>query len=35
MKDFEHLMTVWQGQPVKEQLSVDEALKQVKKGWGV
>jgi uncharacterized membrane protein YbaN (DUF454 family) len=32
MKDFEHLMTVWQGQPVKEQLSVDEALKQVKKG---
>lgn len=44
MKDFEHLMTVWQGQPVKEQLSVDEALKQVKKGmsglsrkllWGI
>jgi hypothetical protein len=34
MKDFEHLMTVWQGQPVKEQLSVDEALKQVKKGMG-
>ncbi|EHQ25135.1 hypothetical protein [Mucilaginibacter paludis] len=32
MKDFEHLMTVWQNQPVKEQLSVDEALKQVKKG---
>jgi len=44
MKDFEHLMTVWQNQPVKEQLSVDEALKQVKKGmsslsrklmWGI
>ncbi|RKR83459.1 hypothetical protein BDD43_3668 [Mucilaginibacter gracilis] len=34
MKDFEHLMTVWQGQPVKEQLSVDEVLKQVKKGMG-
>src|ERR1700761_426639 len=34
MKDFEHLMTVWQNQPVKEQLSVDEALKQVKKGMG-
>ena len=27
-------MTVWQNQPVKEQLSVDEALKQVKKGMG-
>jgi hypothetical protein len=44
MKDFEHLMTVWQGQPVKEQLSVDEVLKTVKKGmsglsrklmWGI
>jgi len=34
MKDFDHLMTVWQNQPVKEQLSVDEALKQVKKGMG-
>ena len=34
MKDFEHLMTVWQGQPVKEQLAVDEVLKQVKKGLG-
>jgi len=34
MKDFEHLMTVWQNQPVKEQLSVDEALKHVKKGMG-
>ncbi|WP_448699176.1 hypothetical protein ACFGVR_19650 [Mucilaginibacter sp. AW1-3] len=34
MKDFEHLMAVWQNQPVKEQLSVDEALKQVKKGMG-
>ena len=32
MKNFEHLLTVWQGQPVKEQLSVDEVLKQVKKG---
>ncbi len=34
MKDFDHLLTVWQGQPVKEQLSVDEVLKQVKKGMG-
>src|ERR1700716_830241 len=44
MKDFEHLISVWQGQPKQEQLSVDEALKQVKKGirgitnqlyWGI
>lgn len=44
MKDFEHLMSVWQDQPKKEQLSVDEVLKQVKKGiraitgqlyWGI
>ena len=44
MKDFEHLMSVWQGQPRQDQLSVDEALKQVKKGmrgitgqlyWGI
>ena len=44
MKDFEHLMSVWQGQPKQDQLSVDEALKQVKKGvrsitsqlyWGI
>ena len=44
MKDFEHLMSVWQDQPKKEQLSVDDALKQVKKGmrgitnqlyWGI
>ena len=33
MKDFEQLMQVWQGQPAPtEQLSVEEALKQVKKG---
>ena len=44
MKDFEHLISVWQGQPKQEQLSVDEALKQAKKGirsitsqlyWGI
>lgn len=44
MKDFEHLMSVWQDQPKKEKLSVDEVLKQVKKGiraitgqlyWGI
>ncbi|MGZ3751015.1 MAG: hypothetical protein ACXVB0_09340 [Mucilaginibacter sp.] len=34
MKDFEHLISVWQGQPKKEQLSVDDVLKQVKKGVG-
>jgi hypothetical protein len=32
MKDFDHLMSVWQGQPKPDQLSVDEVLKQVKKG---
>ncbi|WP_184543349.1 hypothetical protein [Mucilaginibacter sp. FT3.2] len=32
MKDFDHLMSVWQGQPKQDQLSVDEVLKQVKKG---
>ncbi len=44
MKDFEHIISVWQGQPKQEQLSVDEALKQAKKGirsitsqlyWGI
>ena len=44
MKEFEHLMSVWQGQPKPGRLSVDEALKQVKKGirgitnklyWGI
>jgi hypothetical protein len=44
MKDFEHLVSVWQGQPKPDRLSVDEALKQVKKGlnnlssnvlWGI
>src|ERR1700749_3755835 len=44
MKDFEHLISVWPGQPKQEQLSVDEVLKQVKKGvrgitsqlyWGI
>ncbi len=34
MKDFEHIMSVWQAQPANDQLSVDEALKQVKKGIG-
>ena len=34
MKDFEHLMSVWQDQPKKDKLSVDEALRQVKKGVG-
>ncbi|MFA6246029.1 MAG: hypothetical protein WC615_03755 [Mucilaginibacter sp.] len=32
MKDFDHLMSVWQAQPKQEKLSVDEVLKQVKKG---
>lgn len=32
MKDFDHIMSVWQEQPKRDQLSVDEALKQVKKG---
>ncbi|MDF2430885.1 MAG: hypothetical protein JWP44_516 [Mucilaginibacter sp.] len=31
MKEFEHLMSVWQGQPTNDRLSVDEVLKQVKK----
>ena len=44
MKEFEHLLSVWQGQPAADKLSVDEALKQVKKGirgitsklyWGI
>ena len=44
MKEFEHLLSVWQGQPAPDRLSVDEALKQVKKGirgitsklyWGI
>lgn len=34
MKDFDHLLSVWQGQPANDQLSVDEVLKQVKKGIG-
>jgi hypothetical protein len=34
MKEFEHLMSVWQGQPKQDQLSVDAALKQVKKSIG-
>ena len=32
MKDFDHLMSVWQAQPKKDQLSVEDVLKQVKKG---
>ena len=32
MKDFDHLISVWQEQPARDQLSVDEVLKQVKKG---
>lgn len=44
MKEFEHLMSVWQGQPKPDRLSVEDALKQVKKGirgitsklyWGI
>ncbi len=44
MKEFEHLMSVWQGQPAADKLSVDDVLKQVKKGirgitnklyWGI
>jgi hypothetical protein len=31
MKEFEHLMSVWQGQPNADKLSVDEVLKQIKK----
>lgn len=32
MKDFDHLMSVWQEQPKRDQLSVEDVLKQVKKG---
>jgi len=32
MKDFDHIMSVWQEQPVHDKLSVDDVLKQVKKG---
>ncbi len=32
MKDFDHLLMVWQGQPKLEPVAVDEVLKQVKKG---
>jgi Ca2+/Na+ antiporter len=32
MKDFDHLLSVWQGQPKQEQLSVENTLKQAKKG---
>ncbi|AMR33133.1 hypothetical protein A0256_17775 [Mucilaginibacter sp. PAMC 26640] len=32
MKDFDHLLMVWQGQPKLEPIAVDEILKQVKKG---
>lgn len=44
MKEFDDLMSVWQGQPKRDRLSVDDALKQVKKGirglasklyWGI
>jgi hypothetical protein len=35
MKEFEHLMQVWQGQPTREKLSVEDVLKQVKKGMGL
>lgn len=44
MKDFDHIMSVWQAQPPKEHLSVDEVVIQVKKGirsfttrlyWGI
>ncbi|RYE07405.1 MAG: hypothetical protein EOP51_33870, partial [Sphingobacteriales bacterium] len=34
MKDFDHIVSVWQDQPKRDQLSVDEALKQVKRGMG-
>ncbi|QJD97480.1 hypothetical protein HH214_17165 [Mucilaginibacter robiniae] len=34
MKEFEHLMSVWQTQPKPDRLSVDDVLKQVKKGIG-
>lgn len=32
MKDFDHLLMVWQGQPKLEPAAVDEVLKQIKKG---
>ncbi|MEO8885203.1 MAG: hypothetical protein ABI367_04010 [Mucilaginibacter sp.] len=32
MKDFDQIISLWQGQPKGDQLSVDEVLKQVKKG---
>jgi hypothetical protein len=32
MKDFDHIMSVWQEQPAHDKLSVDDVLKQVKKG---
>ena len=32
MKDFDQLMSVWQEQPKKDQLSVDDVLRQAKKG---
>ncbi|MFD1255407.1 hypothetical protein ACFQ3S_01245 [Mucilaginibacter terrae] len=32
MKDFDHLLSVWQEQPKLPKLSVDDVLKQVKKG---
>jgi hypothetical protein len=34
MKDFDHLLSVWQAQPKPDKLSVDDVLKQVKKGMG-
>jgi len=44
MKDFDHLISVWQEQPKQPRLSVDDVLKQIKKGihilenkvlWGI
>jgi hypothetical protein len=44
MKDFDHLLSVWQEQPKLPRLSVDDVLKQVKRGinklerkvlWGI
>lgn len=32
MKDFDHIMSVWQAQPKRDQLSVEDVLKQVKRG---
>jgi hypothetical protein len=32
MKDFDHLLSVWQEQPKQPRLSVDDVLKQVKRG---